>query len=458
MNIKKFKLSDTIIVNDAGTGPNMSIYGYNYENYYRSGREDKYDRIEPKLIDKFFSGDFGKLSGKSLEKSKRNFENEEGDMLGIYDINGDSDDDIIIYYKSDSDILYILSREDFSYPENAWSMGEEYYRTHNRYVSEEEREDDKARVAQLKKEYEEEKAKKEAKGEEFKEYDVEKKYYESKYIAPVKYTEPGNVLLPIQKEEIRNWYPEKPKGLHIPSNTEITKLAQEQAKKEIMEQLQAGEFGDPKKIDKTKIKELLEGRFEEIFAEKSREATLEKDKYGAKALVAHEYGVVNPSEIASTLKTIETSYPDQVEKLKEVAKKFNVEYEDVVELVAEQYKLKRKNVLNSIETVLRAANNPRFKYFFGDTKKNRFKNNRRNQPLNSKIGSPVFDSKNMKKNKKPLWLDCELVENIIDRYNLSTIDEVNEKLIELGSTDSDINVIYLMDCINRNEYINKKLK
>ena len=64
----------------------------------------------------------------------------------------------------------------------------------------------------------------------------------------------------------------------------------------------------------------------------------------------------------------------------------------------------------------------------------------------------------MKKNKKPLWLDCELVENIIDRYNLSTIDEVNEKLIELGSTDSDINVIYLMDCINRNEYINKKLK
>ena len=258
--ISKILIENYVIWKEYGPESNMSIYGYNYENYYRSGREDKYDRIEPKLIDKFFSGDFGKLSGKSLEKSKRNFENEEGDMLGIYDINGDSDDDIIIYYKSDSDILYILSREDFSYPENAWSMGEEYYRTHNRYVSEEEREDDKARVAQLKKEYEEEKAKKEAKGEEFKEYDVEKKYYESKYIAPVKYTEPGNVLLPIQKEEIRNWYPEKPKGLRIPSNTEITKLAQEQAKKEIMEQLQAGEFGDPKKIDKTKIKELLEGR------------------------------------------------------------------------------------------------------------------------------------------------------------------------------------------------------
>lgn len=304
--IKDDEIEEELELDEEYPLPEKMLYGYYYDNY-----NDVWEEEDIQInLDKFFGNDFGKVSETQKNKNLANQKEAKGDMVGVYSKGNNRDDDMIIYYDDLDKIIYILLRADFESPKEAWLVGEQKY----------EEEYGSGRVKT----------------------DPKTKEEEPTLAA---YGEPGHQLTQAQKESLRETYLQKPEKLLEP---EIEKEYTSLKNKKYRGTLTRSESIRLKELEKM-VNELLE-------ANELSKAKAEAIHYGAGK-------AVQQSEIDATKKAISELGEDTVKELQDLADKYNVKYDDVVEKIAEATIIEHKNLKNSIEAVKERIKQP---YFFAD--------------------------------------------------------------------------------------------
>lgn len=79
-------------------------------------------------LDRFYSGDYGIVSAKTLAENKKSVEEDVGNITGIYPrhANANPDEIMIIHYNSEEDKIYVLDKDDFEQVRKGWADPETF--------------------------------------------------------------------------------------------------------------------------------------------------------------------------------------------------------------------------------------------------------------------------------------------------------------------------------------------
>lgn len=463
--IKVYKDSMIIIDKDVTTIPSRRVlYGREMERDLEMKKAWSEDDIQ-EALERFLNGDFGIDIEGSVATSKKNYSNKEGNLLGVYSAKDpqyadDRSYELYIYYNDEQENIYILSAYEYGHvvPEG-WLLGEE------------------------------------------------------KVPQKTSYIEKGMQLTESQRKALRRQYPKNAAELTEEEIKEIENKVKENIEKQ---------FGT-----------LEEKEFEKIFSSEIKKAIDKASKmkkesiFSSIPIAIYHAGSVQLSNIETTKKALEREFTEEeINVLKDIADKHDMTYDEIVELVAIENVVNKKNLRKSYESVIKNSEKPYFfvrdekededeedeidfKAIFAETDrewaekekreaetleygeyvleienltkfgdlKRALENAKSKEQLNIIIEHidelyddeeisdrafeelmKIYDKISIKdcgkltldSYKKPLWVDELLLDQICERdCRIDSESKLCEKLVELGSTDTKFNAIFVSDWVKK---------
>lgn len=370
MKIKKLNVVKANIGDTLSRGKPV-LYGKYFKEDLDSGKWTQ-ESIKNNL-DRFFGGNWGVVTDKIEEINKKHVKEGKGNITGIYPRDKQKNNDMIIFYSEQNDCIYILSSFDFESFEEAWISGDEKYT--------------------------------------------------KEFGSGAKYKEPGHQLKREQKEFLRELYP---------NYDDVKQSIPKEIKNRYLYLLNKDKnetISEEEYMEYIELKHRIDKINEENEAAITRAESLHYPSSGAGSGTLHRSEIEatkNAIEKGKTSRGLSTNLPaDAVQVLKNLATKYNVDYMDIVEKIAEENILNKKNLKNSYETVLKNIEQP---HFFSDS-------------------------------KRPEWLTDEFIEDVIyDAEWPLTVDVVVNEIVKNGFEDKDAATKYVNEYLTNNPQDKKHFK
>lgn len=316
MKVRFYNIADNHKIFDSVGEPSKKVIGKIFKEYYYDDSTWT-DRLINEKLRRFISGDYGILEPKFVELNNIKLKNKSGHVVGKYPHpSGDSSDDLFIVYDARDDKLFILSRYEYGTFAESWD-DEESGKLYN---------------------------------------------YETGATPPQNFSKKGRYLNKLQNYEIASNAQRK---LNKP-------FTEEQAIRRLPAELYS-EYMDL--VEKEELSFELSAkekmRLAEIKKEINRIIQLSNDRVATNAMVVNEMGAVTQSQINATKNIVEgnsskTTVPENFkETIEKLATDHGVEYEDIIEKLAERIYVHNDSFGRAYASVLKNIDKP---YFFADSK------------------------------------------------------------------------------------------